>query len=154
MKHRIILSIALVMSIVLVSLTSSDSTANAQQQMRFAADTGVITLGPNQILRISVVSVDGELGGGIYGVRFKQINYVQDVCNGGVCKHTIASQTTTNTITLAAGEVASYDHIGNFNFRVVVKSNRPDVKVQGIVFDTSTQRVAATIQMSMQRENQ
>lgn len=157
MKRRITLSIVLAVSIVLVSLTSSDSTAQAQNQMRLVADTGDITLGENQTLRISVVSADGELGGGIYGVRFRQINYGQETCSGGVCKHTVESQTTSPAITVAPSEAVwiDVDRAPNTSgTRAVVLSSRRNVRVNGIVFDTSTQRVVATIQISIQRENQ
>ena len=59
MKRRIALSIALVLSIVSVSLMSSDSTANAARPQTYVADTGMITLGANQLLRITVAPVDG-----------------------------------------------------------------------------------------------
>lgn len=148
MKRRITLSMALALSVVLVSLMSSDSTVNAQNQMRVVADTGDVALGPDQVLRISVVSVDGELGGGIYGVRFRQMSYAQDTCTGGVCKHTVVSQTTSPTITAAADEAVwiDIDRAPNTTgTRAIVLSSRRNVKVNGIVFDTSTQRVVAFV---------
>jgi hypothetical protein len=146
MKRKIILSIALILSVILVSMISSDSTALAQQPQRFTADTGMVTLGPNQVLRVTVAT--GDINGeDSVNVRLRWIEYTQGVCNsGGVCKHAIESQNTSAPITLAPGEVVSFDHIGNFNFlRAVVLGNRRKLRVNMIVFDTSTQRVVAML---------
>ena len=94
MKRRIILSIALALSIVLVSLMSSDSTVKAQNQIRIVADTSIVTLGPGQVLRIVAGFDPGPLDGKF--ISFRQIEYTQGICNGGVCKHTVASQTTSH----------------------------------------------------------
>ena len=141
MKRRITLSIALALSLVLVSLMSSDQTARAQPSQKFTSDTGLVALGPNQVLRITVAVGDID-GDDAVRVRFRWIEYSQGVCSGGVCKHAIESQNTSAPITLTPGEVLSFDHIGNFNFlRGVVLSNSRKLRVNAIVFDTSTQRV-------------
>ena len=141
MKRRITLSIALALSIVLVSLMSSDSTVKAQNQIRVVADTGIATLGPNQILRITL-----GLQGGNYTFALRRIEYTQGVCSGGVCKHTIASQTTSNPITLMPGEAASID-IPNtaFGVRGVVLSNRRNAQVTAMIINTSTGEVTSQI---------
>lgn len=141
MKRRIILSIALVMSVVTLSLFKSDSTVNAEPPQRFAWDTGMVTLGENQILR--VISVDGELGGGIYGEVIKRIEYQQTACQSGICKYAIASQTTSAPLTVAPDESVSIDTPSGGTRRIVVLSNKRSLKVNAIVFDTSTQRVSA-----------
>lgn len=147
MKRRIILSIALALSVVLVSLMSSDSRVEAQQQQRFRADSGIITLGPNQILRVTVM---GALDLNDLYFRVNRQSYTQGTCDsGGVCKHTIASQTTSNPIMLMPGEAALFDIPASFlggvfiGVRGVVLSNSRNVRVTGIVFDTSTQRVVS-----------
>jgi hypothetical protein len=59
MKRKITLTVALVVSVVLVSLMSSDAPVRAAPPQRFKVDTGVIIPGPNQKLRVTVVrSVD------------------------------------------------------------------------------------------------
>lgn len=146
MKFRITFSIALTVSIVLAALTTSDSTANAQQQLRFSVDTGIVTLGPNQILRVSVVSADGELGGGIYGVRFKQMNYIQDVCNGGVCKFVVASQNVSVPMRLLPGQALSFEvgpDIQGNGVRAVVLSNSRNVQVTASIIDSITGNVVS-----------
>ena len=142
MKRKIILSIALVLSVVLVSLMSSDSTAKAQQQNRFRADTGIVTLGgPNQILRVTVV---GALDLNDLFIRLNRQSFTQDVCNGGVCKLTVASQSTSAPILLMPGEAASFD-IPNtaFGVRAVIESNRRDVRANAMIIDSVTGEVVA-----------
>lgn len=146
MKRKIALS--LVLSIVLVSLTSSDSRVNAEPSQRFSVDTGLIIPGPHQIVRIYVVSVDGELGGGVYGVRFRGMNYAQDECNGGVCKFVVASQNLSATMPLVPGEALSFnvepDVHGN-GVRAVVLSNSRKVLVTAAIIDTLTGQTTSHI---------
>jgi len=143
MKRRIALSIALSLSVVLVVLASSASTAQAQQGRKRVADTGIVSLGPNQVLRLTATE-DGDTDGADFLV-FRRMEYGQESCSSdGVCKLVVTSQTTTNPIRLRAGEAASFTCIPGsvFGVRVVVESNRR-TRVLGIVFDTSTQRVVA-----------
>ena len=148
MKRKIILSIALVVSIVLVSLTSSDSTAKAQQQNRFKADTGIVTLGPNQILRIVVDPTDPSEN---TFLRFRQMGYMQSTCSGGVCKLAVASQNTSAPITLMPGETATFDIPSSFlggvsvAVRGVVESNNRDVRVNAMIIDNATGEVLSVL---------
>ena len=147
MKGRIALSIALTLSVVLVSLASSDSTALAQQGRRNVADTGIVSLGPNQELRLTLTgdsNADGSVDGADFLV-FKRMEYGQESCSSdGVCKLVVTSQTTSNPIKLSPGEAVTFTCIPGsvFGVRVVVESNRRK-RALGIVFDTSTQRVVA-----------
>ncbi|HYJ87393.1 MAG TPA: hypothetical protein VEW46_15130, partial [Pyrinomonadaceae bacterium] len=60
MKRLLRPSIALVLGAVLLLLISSDSMAQ-QGRRRFSADTGIVTLGPNQKLRVAVAGdFDGD----------------------------------------------------------------------------------------------
>lgn len=146
MNRRITLSMALTLSIVLVTLTSSDSMVSAEPPQRFTADTGLIIPGPHQVVRISVVSVDGELGGGIYGVRFKRMDYTQDACTGGVCKFAVASENVSAPMPLMPGEALSVDlgpdTQGN-GVRAVVFSNSRNVRVNVMIIDSTTGEVVA-----------
>jgi hypothetical protein len=153
MKRRITLSIALTLSVVLVSLMSSDQAAKAQQGRRIAGDTGIITLGPSQVLRITVNSdEDGDSDGADFLV-FRRIEYSQGACGGGgVCKLAVASQTTSNPIALMPGEAALYDisegASNTVGVRGVALSNRRNVRVTGIVFDTATWRVVTFVNVT------
>jgi hypothetical protein len=139
MKRRILLSIAPALSVILLSLTSSDSRVAAQNQIRIVADTGVVTLGPNQMLRIAV---DGKFGTETEtAIRFGQIEYAQSVCNGGICRLAVASQTTSDPIPLMPGEAVSYDiyeHEMQHAVRGVVLSNGRDVQVNAYIINTVT----------------
>ncbi len=147
MKRRIILSIALVLSVAMLALTRSDSTAQAEQAQRFVSDTGVITLGLNQSLLITVVrsnkSEDGPPMQHI--VQFRRMNYADEVCNGNVCKQAVDSATNSGAMPLTPGEAVTFkvepDVLGNV--RGMVLTNSRDVEVNSIVFDTSTQRVVS-----------
>lgn len=146
MKRRIKLSIALVMSIILVSLMISNSTVQAQRNQRFSGDTGMLTLGPDQILRMEVIEYqDGD----DYFVRFRQINYDQGTCNNGICKYGIASQSQTGIISLSPGEAAVFEGVPdqpiiNGRVRMFVESNKP-IKVNAQIIDAPTGTVTGII---------
>jgi hypothetical protein len=110
MKHRTRFSIALLITIVLLSLTSS---VNAQQVRRHVADTGIITLGPNQKLRVAIAGdFDGDADVDGTDFLFKRFGYIeQDNI------YRVASQTT-DTINLVQNEGASID-INQGGFRAV-----------------------------------
>jgi hypothetical protein len=133
MKRRITLSIALILSLTLVSLTSSDSTAQAQNQI-WNANTGLITLGEGQDLRVTVA---GQSGDDAVIVRFRQTRYMQTACDGGICKHAAAAQTLSNPVALAPGEAASMDVYQTIQYsgvRAVVLSNNKYVQVRASVY--------------------
>ncbi len=131
---------ALVLSVVLVSLMSSDS--SAQSTRRFTADTGIVSLGANQILRIAVDPTDNN------NIYFRRIGYAQGICNSeGVCRHSVSSQTT--AIWINQGEIPdtlSFDipGTGNWGVRGIVTSNRRMV-VNAQIIDVETGNVDAII---------
>ncbi len=153
MKRKITLFIALTLSIVWVLLTSSDSRVEAQNQLRIALDTGMVTLGPNQILRITAVNRSRQPS----TIRFRSSQYSQGVCLDGVCKHTVISVNTSPSITLTPGESISTDIVNTSSAVRTVAA--PD----GVDYDNWTFFMAIVnsvtgeveaVQMSMQRENQ
>lgn len=147
MKRRITLSIALALSVFLLSQASSNSIAKAAPPLKFNADSGIITLGPNQMLRLTVAN-----GLDTVSVRFRRIEYGQDGCDTvGVCKHVISSQAASNLITLAPGEGARFDIAGHEGadvvVRAVVSSNSQDARVTATIIDTTTGKVEAIVFM-------
>ena len=147
MKGRMTLSIALALSAALLPLLSSDSAARAQQQPQgFRADTGVVALGPNQKLR---VTVNGMGGNDALTVRFRRIAYEPDEACGdqiaGACKLTVASQSTSAPVTLASGEAVFQDLLVSSFGRVVVLSNSRDVRVTAQIIDGTTGQVNSII---------
>jgi hypothetical protein len=144
MHRKKTLSIALALSVALVSLMSSDSTAKAQPGGRkFRADTGIVTLGPNQILRVTVAA--GDVNGDNVRVRFQRMEYVQGSCGGGICRLAAASQTTSDPITLMPGEAASID-IPNTAFGVRgLLVGLGNIGVTAMIINTSTGEVTSQI---------
>jgi hypothetical protein len=140
MKRQMKVSLVLTLGALLLSVGFA-STAYGQQQRNLVGDTGRITLGPNQVLRISGDGVDQD---DVITLRFRRIEYTQGTCNGGVCKHAIASQITSAPITLAPGESASIDIPNNaFGVRGVVLSNSRDVRVTAQIIDLATGDIIA-----------
>ena len=142
MKRRIRLSIALALSVVLLVLASSDYTAMAAPPLKFNADSGIITLGPNQVLRIMVAN-----GLDTVSVRFRRIEYSQDSCDAaGVCTHVISSQTTSNLYTASPGQgvSAEFSHGAAMSgIRCVVSTNIINVLVTAVIIDATTGKVEA-----------
>jgi len=133
----------------LVALMTLPPAAQAQKP-RFRVDTGVFILGPNQILRLSIVfddqDGDGFVGkGGATAFRFGKAVYMSAGCNNeGVCKKSIASQSLSAPMTLNPGESATFDINDSGNpVRGLVLSNRSDVRVNAAIVDVETGKITA-----------
>ncbi len=144
MKRRMTLSLVLTLS-VLLSLVSFPSPAQGQQPPgRFSARSGVVTLGMGQGLRVTVLNTDGK----DIRVRFAWTQYMAAGCSGmpPVCRHTVASQAATAPETLGTNDALSFDvPVTGQAVNVTIRSNSQNADVVFIVFDTSTQRILATI---------
>jgi hypothetical protein len=150
MKRRIILSVAFTLSVVLISLTRSDSTrAEPPATFMAVADTGVVKLGADQELRIT-----GDWNGdGTVGLRFRWMEYMQGPCNGGVCQLTVSSQNISAPMALMPGEALSVavdpsDTSGNTYARGVVLSSNKNVIVTAEIIDITTGKVISHIIMA------
>jgi hypothetical protein len=139
MKRQIIISIALATSFILLSLTSSDSTVKAENRIRVIADTGVVTLGANQFLRISLIFDDTE---GAESVSFRRLVYAPGACSGGICKLAAVSQTTSPVITAQPGEAILFDLIDPQG-QVKVISNARRARVGIAIIDSLTGKVVS-----------
>lgn len=121
--------------------------AKAQNRFIPVADTGLITLEPNQILKV-FVAVGDVTGDGVQ-VRFRQMKYGPCLTSLKLCA---SSSTLTSPVALAPTEATSatsvVDAADYVLWRTIVMGNRRDVKVTAIVFDTSTQRVVTQIIMA------
>ena len=136
------------LSLVLVSLWSSNSPVRAQQARRLVTfDTGVVSLGPNQMLRLTVAGGDFNNDGDTT-VGLRAIKYAQGVCGGGVCQLVNAGATTTGSITLAAGEAVSLELVATTYGRGIVLSNRKDVRVTASIVNTVTGETTSHIIMA------
>lgn len=139
------LTVALAVSVVLLSLVRSDSTTQAQLRGRlFHWDTGVVALGPNQVLRI----VGDWNGDGDTTVGFREIKYGQGACNGAVCKLVIIGTTTSGPHNVPAGEAISLDLVATTYGRGIVTSNSRDVQVTASIINTTTGETTSHIIMA------
>ena len=138
MKRRIALTLALA----LLTLTGLPHAARGQQQRKPAAfDTGVVTLGPNQILRITV---SGQGGNDTITVNFRRMTYGQGACNDGACKLTLIDLDQFPVVTLGPGEAASFDipNAGS-GFRGLLLGNILTAAVTAQIIDAATGQVVA-----------
>ena len=147
MKRKSILAITLVLGLAFASQLSSDATVRAQPAQKFRFETGVVKLGPNQIMRITIDWGDGTAN----AVRFGGAGYNQSACNvDGVCK---LSGTTSYTgiTTVTQGEAASFDLTPMFlggiytDFRGIVLTNNRNAHVNASIVDVTTGRVEAVV---------
>lgn len=138
MKRKITLSIALVVSLIVLLLTSFDSRVEAENQMRYVADTGFIKPGPNQELRVSVAV--GDVNGDQIHVRFRRLKYIEQ---GNIYK--VASQTTSPPITLSADEAASVDAADLAVWRLMVLSDSKNMRVTVQLIDKTTGQVDSVL---------
>ena len=145
MKRSIASAITLGLVVSLLLLVSSDSSTHAQLRGRlFHWDTGVVALGPNQVLRI----VGDWNGDGDTTVGFREIKYGQGACNGAVCKLVILSSTTSGPHNVPAGEAISLDLVATTYGRGIVTSNRRDVQVTALIINTLTGETTSHIIMA------
>lgn len=145
MKRSIASAIMLAVTVILLLLVSSDSSTQAQLRGKlFHWDTGVVALGPNQVLRLT-----GDWNGdGDTTVGFREIKYGQGACNGAVCKLVILSSTTSGPLTVPAGEGISLDLVASTYGRGIVTSNRGDVQMTASIINTLTGETVSHIIMA------
>ena len=151
MGRRIALAVALAISLFSVGVMSSDSTVKGQQspQPRFRADTGFVTLGANQVLR---VAFGWDLNNdGIYAGSVGQLNYVPGNCQGAVCKHASANPNPVVSVQLMPGEAVSIDFSpipGASGVRAVMLGNRRNVSASAAIINTLTGETVSHIIMA------
>jgi len=128
----------------LASVVSLPLPAQAQQGQKFRGDTGIVTVGMGQVLRITV---NGQSGNDTFRVRFAWTKYLQSSCNAdGVCRHIVQSQGTTAPVNLGANEGASYDVQGfGGGVRVGVFISGGDVDTDALIINTATGEVVSQI---------
>lgn len=147
MKRRIILSIVLVLSIASLSLMNSDSTAKASRRTAHTYDTGIVPLGPGQTLRIMATP---QSTGTVTRLRFRVVE-VALVSSDNMTVYTPTGETTFDEITLARGQGASTDVRQSpaiLATRVYVLSHSPDIAVNGLIIDSVTGAVVASVKVT------
>ena len=135
MKARIVFVIFIGISVAAAVLFVSDSTTRAEQPQRCVVSSGVLTPGVGQRLRVTLSPADS---GSFFQVRWRQ--YTPAGCNGmpELCRHTIASQGSTEPIELPPNQAAYLDLIGTGNgVSVGVHTNDKEAEVAFEVIDES-----------------
>ncbi len=120
---------------VLLTLITFVSRTRAQPPQRYVFNTGVVKLGPTQILRITVDWRDSKTG----QARFGRTLYTQGPCNSdGVCQLNGTSMYT-GTTTLGQGDVASCDELtaGTYGRGIVVTTSQK-TRVTAAIVNTVT----------------
>jgi hypothetical protein len=144
MKRQSTLSLVLALSL-FVSIVSFPLTAQAQQPPhRFRGNTGVITLGMGQVLRITV---NGLGGADAIRVRFAWMKYMPAGCNtDGVCRHVIQSEGATAPVNIGPNQAASFEVQGTGNgVRVEVRVNTADVIGDACIINSATGEVTSHV---------
>jgi len=148
MKRHATLSLLLALSL-FVSLISFPRSGQAQQPRRFRANTGVITLGMGQVLRITISSEGFELKD-TARVRFAWMKYMPAGCNTEeVCRHTIQSQGVTAPVSVGPNEAASFDVQGTGGgVRVGIIVAAGDVNGDALIINSATGEVVSHVIMA------
>jgi hypothetical protein len=144
MKRKMTFSLTLTVSL-LLSLIGFAESVQGQQRLKPVDDTGVITLGTNEMLRLTVAA--GDVNGDGSEVQFRQVGYGPVGCNGAVCEHTVVSQSTSSPLMLMPGEAASIDIVknGNSAVRAMVLSDNPNVKVNAMIVNMTTGNIICVL---------
>ncbi len=133
------LAITVVLTLGFFGLASSARTAGAAPQ-RPIGDTGLVVLGPNQVVRVTVSArVQAAT------VRFRQFEYAPSGINAGVKSWEISGQAQSDLVNLPPGSAASYDLPASTAVRATLTSDEPTVKVSAVVVDTNTGEVVSFV---------
>ena len=124
MKRKICLSIAFVLGIGPAALTGSDST-RASRLYRF--DTGVVALGQNQALRVTVAGASDES----FNLRISRSVYGQSACTNGACRYLVQGNQI-GTDRIESEEAVSIDLVlppDSSAGRIVIETGNPQARV-------------------------
>jgi hypothetical protein len=133
------LSFALLACVGAVPLLGAAGSAAPPQARHVVADTGVVPLGPGQVMRLTVTTRRGGEATTIEGVS---LTYGEGACQDGVCAHPVATRSEARSLTLdqAGGASLNIPHAG-FGVRGVIRSNRRDLRVLGTITDGTSNTI-------------
>lgn len=142
MNHRMRSASLLTLSTLLAAATLV-VTPIAQAAPIQVGQTGVVPLGPNQALRLTVNTGSGT---DTIVVRFITAVY-SGSSNGGIWKTTNISQTTFGPVTVLSSEAASIDiaPTDGIAVKATILSNNSNVHVTGEIIDVATGEVQGII---------
>jgi hypothetical protein len=109
------------------------------------ADTGIVSLGPNQVLRVTAVFllpyIEQE---NIF--RFRRMEYSAGACTSGVCALSVASQTTSAPVTVPPGGAATLEVPGgSAGSRVLLLSAGRGTRMTAQVVDATTGQIICVL---------
>jgi hypothetical protein len=136
------LPLALVLTL---SLAAPAAPAPVPSGSDVAADTGIVSLGPNQVLRVTAFwllpYIEQE---NIF--RFRRTEYSAGACTGGVCALSVASQTTSAPVTVPPGGAATLEVAGgSAGSRVVLLSGGRGARLTAQVVDATTGQIICVL---------
>lgn len=120
----------------------------AAQPRQFAADTGVVSLGEGQVLRIWVNAGDGN---DLIRFRFTRMLYMQEACSGPVCKHVISSQDASDVLVVRPGEAVSIDvqsSPAGGNVRTTITGIGRGARVTATIIDGATGKFVGRLDLN------
>lgn len=148
MRRKSILSIALVVGAVLISLVSFNSTVSAQQGSFFVADSGVITLGPNQKLRVIATTASDNQS---IAIKFRRCTLVQQT---GV--FTVDSSQISQVMLIAPNQARFFDVVPDASgaaIRARVGSKRADFVVTFQIINITTGEIQSYTNGGVEHED-
>lgn len=113
--------------------------AQGQGSNQVRGDTGLVRLGPGQMLRVFV-----SAGVRAAEVRFRRLEYSESVGVLGVKKFGVSDNAQTGLVDLQAGEGASFDVPDSGTVCRVITTGTP-VKVRAAVIDSTTGEILSFI---------
>lgn len=141
MKRKITLAFALAL-LAPAGLAPAARGRQLPQGQKTSFDAGVVTLGPGQVLRLTV---NGQGGNDTVTVGFRRMTYSQGACGGGGARLLVPDDEARLTlVTIPPGGAASFDvPAAAHGVRGVLLSNGQHVRVTAQVVDTDTGDVVA-----------
>ena len=141
MKLKMTFSLTLTLSL-LLSLVSLPAIAQAAPPQRFEFNSGVVTPGMGQVLRITISpSTIPNGNASLIRARIRWMQYASQYSstNPPVCRHMVVSQGATPVETLAADDALSFDvqGTGGGGVQVVVESDSRNVQVNAMIIDAA-----------------
>ncbi|MEQ1933999.1 MAG: hypothetical protein ABL962_08985 [Fimbriimonadaceae bacterium] len=140
MKKQLTLTLTIALTLALIVMASMARSAGGAPQ-KPKSDSGVVTLGPNQAMRV-IISAKFQAA----NVRIRNFGYSVTGMVGGIKNLGVSGQAQSDLIAIAPGEAVSFDVPGvGAMVRAMVTTNNPDIQVTNAIVDTVTGDVESFI---------
>ena len=125
----------------IISMSTSITVAQTKKQKTFTFDTGILTLGPNQMLRIVTNNNDPDEA---YSATVKRMSYLV-ISEQDSVRYRLISQDTSGPILREAAEGFSIDVGTSEAVRVLISSTSPNLRTTVQLVDTTTGNIIAIL---------